>query len=208
MAATADLTRSHLKNAREMLEMARRGLANATSDDPTERRPGIMNLATFGRSVTFVLQRLRTTDPDFDEWYAPRIAVLGADPVFVYFNDLRNAILKEGELSVSASMHVENFHSGDIAHITDNPPPGAKSFFMGDPLGGHGWEVEMPDGTIERFYVTLPSEIAVRTWLTLPNAPTEHLGSPIRDSSVSTLGGLYVGALSQLLDDATERFGS
>jgi hypothetical protein len=77
MAATADLTRSHLKNAREMLEMARRGLANATSDDPTERRPGIMNLATFSRSVTFVLQRLRTTDPDFDEWYAPRIAVLG-----------------------------------------------------------------------------------------------------------------------------------
>ena len=31
------------------------------------------------------------------------------------------------------------------------PPPNAKGFFIGDNLGGSGWEVKLPDGSIEKY---------------------------------------------------------
>ena len=72
---------------------------------------------------------------------------------------------------------------------------------MGDRLGGSGWEVEMPDGTIEHLYVELPAEIG-KSWLELKNAPTEHDDSSIPDASIDTLGTLYLDALSDLMNDA------
>ena len=39
-------------------------------------------------------------------------------------------------------------------------PPGATSFFIGDELGGTGWEVPQPDGSTEKvLYFDLPEEI-------------------------------------------------
>ena len=38
------------------------------------------------------------------------------------------------------------------------PPSGAKAFFVGDQLGGTGWEIELPDKTIEKYYVDFPAE--------------------------------------------------
>jgi len=38
-------------------------------------------------------------------------------------------------------------------------PPGATSFFIGDELGGTGWEVSQPDGSTEKYYIDLPEEI-------------------------------------------------
>jgi hypothetical protein len=50
-------------NTREMLAMAETGLADATSDDPSRRRPGLMNLFTYGRSVTMAIQTMGSADP-------------------------------------------------------------------------------------------------------------------------------------------------
>jgi hypothetical protein len=61
-----------LRKTREMLHATQRGLADLLGDDPTMRPVGIYNVAVFGRSVTLVLQNLRTIDREkFDAWYAP-----------------------------------------------------------------------------------------------------------------------------------------
>lgn len=56
-----------------------------------------------------------------------------------------------------------------------NPPPGARGFFLADEVGGSGWEIEMPDGRVEKFYVGLPESLKITTWFEFPDAPREHL---------------------------------
>lgn len=40
-----------------------------------------------------------------------------------------------------------------------NPPPGAKDFYLTDELGGSSWEVELPDGSTTKYYAQLPDGI-------------------------------------------------
>jgi len=199
-----------LRKARELLRATQRGLADLLGDDPNMRPVGIYNVAVFGRSVTLVLQNFRTIDrKKFDEWYAPYLKVLSTDPLFYrYFNDLRNEILKEGPPDVTSSMYVPYLDGAMMAQLTANPPPGATSFFIGDRLGGSGWEIELPDGTVQKYYVTLPAEFGIQLRLHFPNPPTEHLGKPLTDTSIENLARLYVNYLSEIVADAEEQFGS
>jgi hypothetical protein len=135
--------------------------------------------------------------------------VLSTDPLFYkYFNDLRNEILKEGPPDVSSSMYVPYLDGAMMAQFTANPPPGATSFFIGDTLGGSGWEIQLPDGTTQKYYVQLPREWGIQINLRLPNPPTEHLGKPLTDTSIENLSRLYVNYLSELVTDAQKEFGS
>jgi hypothetical protein len=87
-----------------------------------------------------------------------------------------------------------------------NPPPGAKSLFVADELGGSGWVIEMPDGWIEKYYVALPESVKIATSFEFRDAPREHLGEPITDRSVSNLAELYVRYLTRLVTDAEAEF--
>src|SRR5262249_24390901 len=127
-------------------------------------------------------------------------------PLFVYFNRVRNEILKEGKLKMGVAVHVEHLNSDDLRPLMANPPQGAKSFFIGDHLGGSGWEIQLPDGTMEHYYVDLPDTIAVQTWFEMPDAPTESAGTKIRDHSMTNLGQLYIDALRVLVRQAEDRF--
>jgi len=70
-----------IANTREMLAMARAGLADAVGGDPTRRRAGVMNLFSYGRSVTHAIQTMKNVDPAFEAWWAPYQAKLGLDPL-------------------------------------------------------------------------------------------------------------------------------
>ena len=73
---------------------------------------------------------------------------------------MRSEILKEGFLRKQGySLHIKNFNTSTDMEKIGNPPPNAKSFFIGDPIGGIGWIVELPDGTNEKFYGNLPIEL-------------------------------------------------
>ena len=48
--------------------MAERGLADALGQDPTRRRAGVMNLFTYGRSVTLAIQGSSSSEPAFAKW--------------------------------------------------------------------------------------------------------------------------------------------
>lgn len=172
------------------------------STNPERRAAALRTLVVFGRAVTNVLQNLRGVIPDFDSWYLPWKSQMEQDQLLRFFYNLRTEILKRGTLPVSAGLHIKRFR-----YPEDLPPapPNAKSFFMGDTLGGIGWEVELPDGSTERVYVAVLDEVAV-TWLTFSGAPAEHLGRPIHDKSAQSLCTLYVTYLEGLVSDAQRRF--
>jgi hypothetical protein len=96
-----------------------------------------------------------------------------------------NEALKEGRSEVGSSVYVEHLDTRDLAPIRENPPFGAKEFFVGDGTGGSGWHVELPDGSVEPYYVSLPPSVKVEAWLTLPGAPGEHLGTRLEDRSAT-----------------------
>jgi hypothetical protein len=190
-----------LDQAAQTLGTAQLGLKDIASDDPERRAAGIRNVLVFGRAVTNVLQRLRSHVDGFDEWYAPWQTEMAGDPLLRYLYKLRSDVLKRGVLPTSTGLHIKHFHTGQIPP----PPPGAKSFFMGDQLGGSGWEVELPDGTIEKRYIAVPPEIA-ESWLTFPDAPDDHLGQPVNDKSPGHICSLYIDYLKRLLADARSSF--
>ena len=121
------------------------------SNDTASRMTGVRNVVVWGRSVAHVLEHLRGTEPDFDSWYQR----YQEDPVMQYLVELRNRMLKEGELPTRVEVHITEFDSRAFLRNSP-PPPGAKGRFIGDEFGGNGWVVELPDGEIEKFYVQLP----------------------------------------------------
>ncbi len=201
---TPKTTAGVLTNAARVLATAKLGLKLVKSGDPNERLAGIHDVVVFGRAVTNVLQNLRSTDPGFDEWYAPLQEEMRADPLMRYFYELRSSILKEGVAKTQVRMKLERFSSRDIARF-GAPPPGATRFFMGDALGGVGWEVPQPDGTMEKYYVALPTDIGTIE-IYLAGAPDTHLGAAVPDAEVGRLAELYLGYLQRLLDKAVARF--
>jgi hypothetical protein len=198
-----------LNNARKVFKTASLGLADLESADPTRRVAGLHNVIVFGRSVTFILQNLRTVDAAaFDAWYAPYLAEMKADPLLLHFNKLRTELVHEGGAGTTGSI---TFGSDpvDLAALMANPPPGATRFFMGDAGNmGIGWEVALPDGSTTKYYVTLPANAQIETAMHLPDAPSGHLGKPIGDQTAPALARLYLDYIGRLLANADAHFGA
>ncbi len=189
----------------DTLETARLGLEDACGKDSRRQLAGLRNVAVFGRAVTNSLQTLRSTSigPEvFDAWYGPRQQTMAGDEVLRFFYKLRSEILKEGTVGhLSTHVHIVSLTSEDMRRLMANPPPRARSFFIGDQLGRSGWEVETIDGEMEQYFVELPGDIGVVTRLLLADAP-DSLG----DRSLERLSRHYFAAMEQLVNDALEHF--
>jgi hypothetical protein len=182
-----------------------KGLADLSSGDPNRRVAGLHNVVVFGRAVTNVLQNLRSTEPDFDAWYAPHLAEMEGDPLLKYLYTLRSDILKKGVLPVGVSTYIRQLRFPQDAARLGPPPPNARGFFIGDSLGGSGWEVELADGRTEKYYAKLPADVGATT-LHLPDAPVMHMGQPLKGNDVTTIGRAYVAYLRKLVTDAEQQF--
>ena len=78
-------------------------------------------------------------------------------------------------------------------------PPGAVGFFIGDASGAAGWEVRKPDGSKEKYYIDLPSDIA-QVDMALPGAPGgDKLSAP-------ELVAKYLEKIEQIVAEARQRF--
>jgi hypothetical protein len=85
-------------------------------------------------------------------------------------------------------------------------PPGAVPFIL-DEFGGSGWMTRLPDGTLERYYVDLPSDTNYETpTFHVGEPPATHLGKTLADTSVNALATLYVAYLSHVFSAAYQRF--
>lgn len=206
---TMDTTADILKRVQETLETTKLGLKDLVKG-PNERKfPGLRNLVVFGRSTTFVLQNLRKTEPerDFDNWYAKYQDEMKSDPLMAFFHTLRNEIEKEGQLRVYVRGRIERFSFPADMKRFGPPPPNAGAFFIGDVTGGSGWEIKLPDGPAEKYYVQLLGDIgSFNVYFAHP--PTEHLGLTVSDAAVEALCSKYVAYLEKLVSAAKERFGS
>lgn len=198
----AKTTSSTLEGTQNTLFTAKLGLRALDSADPNERMAGLRNLVVFGRSVTFVLQNLRSTEPDFDGWYEKYESEMKADSLMKFFNKLRSTILKEGELRTHMSL---TFSSNPHELIKrSQPPPGAKAFFISDQIGGSGWEVELPDGSVAKYYVAIPSDLPnfdLSIQVHLSEAPEQYHGMPVEE-----LCEKYILYLDGMVQEAKRHF--
>jgi hypothetical protein len=179
-------TRETLARVKETLDTAKLGLRDVVEGGPSRRLGGLRNLIVFGRAVTNVLQNLRSSEPSFDTWYQPYVNEMRDDPLLRYFYVVRSEILKEGKLRTSNKLHIKRFEFPKDMQRPGLPPAGAGAFFMGDQSGGSGWEIRLPSGDIEKFYVDIPGDIA-SSEVHLPEAPATHRGIIIPDKRIETL---------------------
>lgn len=192
-----------LKEAEDTLYTARLGLDLLNGKDPKPRIAGLRNLVVFGRAVTNVLQNLRSTVGEpFDEWYQPKVKEMSNDQVLKYFYKLRSQILKQGSVNTSVSMSL----SGNPMALMHKyqAPSGAKIFFMGDNLGGCGWEVEVDDGVIEKYYVDVPDNIEglkMNINIHLLDAPEK-----LKEHNIQELSEHYLAYLGKLVTEAKRIF--
>lgn len=192
-----------LQRVNDTLETAKQGLSDLLDPSRSRRVTGLRNLIAFGRSVTFVIQNLRSIKGlDFDSWYEPYQESMKGDPLMRYFVDARNELEKQGKLNVSTSVNL-NFSTSDLQKF-GRPPLGAKSFFIGDHLGGSGWEVELADGRTEKYYVELPSSMGEvkQKFMNFPIAKAPELA----DHSVEELCSMYITKLEELVRLAKAHF--
>lgn len=192
--------------AKAILANVRRGLSDVENLDVTHRQAGLLNVIAFGRAVTIALQRLKNITDDWDEWWA--VQCPPKDPLLTYMNDLRNKILKQGELpkAINAT-HIQSF-SGNPFELLEAPPPIGiiRGMFLGDQMGGNGWEVELPDGRIEKFYAKLIDGTGTLSDLYLTDAPDEFMGEPLNDKSVPGVARRYVTWLEKVVAEAEAHF--
>ena len=200
--------RDVLQRTSETLETAKFGLNDFLSHDARRKMPGLRNLIVFGRAVTNVLQNLRTYDRvRFDQWYGPLRSEMDQDPLLKFVYNLRSEILKEGKIGIGgSSTHISYLNTGDLMRSLPPSPVGATSFFIGDHLGGSGWEVPQPDGSIEKYYVALPEGSGITTRMHFTNPPSRHLGEDLIETSTESIATLYFGYLSNLVVKAYEEF--
>jgi hypothetical protein len=194
-----------LHRVEETLQTAMHGLDDVLAVQRDRRMSGLRNLIVFGRSVTFVLQNLRSVvdDGDFDAWYTPRQEAMKASPLMRYLVYARSALEKQGKLSVATGARLNSLSTNDIKKF-GRPPANARSFFIGDQLGGTGWEVELPDGSKVKYYVELPTSVGEVKQQFSDFPVTKAL--ELADRSVEDLCRTYVAELTQLVAAARNRF--
>ena len=91
--------------------------------------------------------------------------------------------------------------------ITSTKGPAGVTAFGFDSAGGSGWEVELSNGSTEKYYAELPAEIGSVS-LHFPQAPKYHLGREIGETGIETLSRMYIDYLQELVAAAVEKFKS
>ncbi len=199
----ARTTQQIIKEAEDTLYTAQLGMQLVEGKDPKARIAGLRNLVVFGRAVTNVLQNLRSTLGDqFDEWYQPKVEEMSSDQVMKYFYKLRSEILKKGTVNTTVAMSLSGNPMALMQKST--APPSAKSFFMGDNLGGCGWEVEIEPGVTEKYYVDVPDNIPglqMNIDIRLLDAPEN-----LKEKNIQELSAHYLKYLEGLVNEAKSTF--
>lgn len=194
-----------IKRAEQVLDTAYFGLKVLRGGAPSERSAGLRNVLVFGRSVTFVIQNLKSIVgvDRFEKWYAPYQDQMRSDPLMKYFVEARNNLEKQGRLDVSVSADIHSLNFSDIDKL-EAPPFEATSFFIGDSDGGSGWVMDLGNGDSIKYYVNIPrSMVEVKqVFHSLP----ENIPAELKELSVDELSSIYLGKLKDLLAATKKEF--
>src|SRR5262245_19636330 len=134
-AVTSLLTPSQtVARAGTMLRMVRQGLRDMQEIDQDRVLFGFLGVVVFGRSMTLVMQNLRTHDRDaFDSWYAPWQEEMRDDQLMRYFYDLRNKVIHQDAPAIGITLfgYGENVPPIGSIIVDDLPLPDRH---LGQPL--------------------------------------------------------------------------
>lgn len=200
-----EATNLAIKRAQQVLDTAYFGLKVLKSGDPSERSAGLRNVLVFGRSVTFVIQNLRSIvgESRFNSWYAPFQDEMRADPLMRYFVDARNNLEKQGRLDVAVSGTIHSFNSYDLEKL-EKPPFESTSFFMGDQNGGSGWEMDLGSGESVKYYISIPKSIG--EFRQVFHSMPDNIPQELRELRTDELCSIYLEKLSKLLAATKKEF--
>jgi len=102
-----------------MLRMVQQGLRDIEEVNEDRKLLGFLGVVVFGRSMTFVMQNLRSHDLDaFNNWYAPWQQEMTDDPLMRYFNDLRTRVIHHDAPAISVLLYAYGENSPPVGSIT------------------------------------------------------------------------------------------
>lgn len=163
------------------------------------------NFITRGRSVTFIIQNLKSVVEveTFNNWYIPWQNKMKQNEILKVLVTMRNEIEKQGKIETSVGVYIEKLDSNDID--LSNPPSNAVSYFIGDQIGGSGWEIELEDGCKEKIYVDLPGGINVDINLNISELESTAQKLGINGTTQDILE-YYLEFLKEISSDAIDTF--
>ena len=179
-------TQQKYDEAEYFLEMMKENI-----EDRQKFRYNLSAFVSAARSVTFVLQKEFSKNPEFDEWYSKKQMQMKRDNLFIFLKEKRNYVLKmEGTIDTRA----------EISETIDLPMAPSVSFEA---------TVIKADGTIEN---EKHSEPPAKPKLTSkPNDTGEtkwffkDWSEP--DEDVVTLCERYIKKLKIIVEEAENKFG-
>ncbi len=197
--------REALVRTEQTLSTAHFGLTILNSGPPEQRSAGLRNVLVFGRSVTFVIQNLKTVvgEERFVIWYKPHQDRMKADPLMRYFVEARNNLEKRGQLDVNREINIKLFDQNVLRNV-EKPPFASTGFFVGDETGGSGWLMDTGEGEPIKYYVEMPSSLVEtkQVFHSMPDSIPEHL----RNHSTNDLCKIYLAALGEVVESAKMEF--
>ena len=120
--------------AETMLRMVEQGLRDMEETDHDRILFGFLGVAVFGRSMTLVMQKLRSYDREaFNSWYAPWQEEMKDDPLMRYFYDLRTMIIHHEAPAIGILMGGFGENIAPIGSITIEGLP-LPEHHLGQPL--------------------------------------------------------------------------
>lgn len=189
-----------LTGAEPVLALVELGLEAVRTGMGKRRMAGLWNVAIFGPVVPRTLERLRAIAPDFEGWIAPYRAELETDVDLRRFAAFREQVARTEPSGSRFGAWFGVRGSGLPTRRKDlgPKPPNATRYFLRDARNGAGWEIRLPDGTMQKYYVELPELLSVTLFA------GEHVGP----RSLVHLCEEYVDVLRRLVHDAREQFGT
>ncbi len=152
----SELTKAFLQHARAALDTAFQGYS-VVKDHPSRRMAGFRNVVVFGGHVRKALEDLPPDGGEFDRFMKPKSREFRKSPVARLFEELSREIRKREAQGLDTRARVVGFnYPADVPKLGPRPAH-SRELFMGDELGGVGWEVEVLPGVVEKYYAILPA---------------------------------------------------
>ncbi len=142
----ADRARLHqVETLMALVEAALKQIAEGPDD---RRVAGVRNVLAFGGVLTATMKAISSRDALFASWFDLQRPADGVE-------ELRRVMLAEPKIR-------RDYTQVQLASAGKEfgpRPANARAFFSGDRLGGVGWDIELPGGGVEKYYVMLPDEL-------------------------------------------------
>jgi hypothetical protein len=188
---TTKTAKQVLDNLKAHLELCNLGLKDLLSDNQNYTNLGLRNLTMHGVTFAFELQYLKNTEPAL---YEEIEAEMDTSELCGYFSDLsielekQQAVRPKGNTNDSFTVEMFNrLSQPEVAQVI--------GFFIGDILGGYGWDIALPDGQKDKFYLELPMKhINMEALTTIP------AGSSLEGKTIQELGKMYFNYLTDIFN--------